>query len=642
VATIKLPGSGEPAVAPPVPQQGSVPSAPAYGQKTGTAGSVPAAVPVNSQPMIAPAQPTEQQPLQAMPPYVPYGSPDEDKVKLHYGSTYIPVDSWVYPAMARLYGMGFADTMFLGMRPWTRQSVLHIIEETQDSVSNSNNDEAQQIVAAIKHELTGEETNGLDTRGILYGTKEVYDRVLGISGQTLRDSYHLGETIGNDYGRPYQPGFNNILGFHTLAEWGRLSLDVRGEYQHAAAGTGYSQALAAQLSQGIPGTIFQGDGIAYSGYNLHQPTIPAGPIPAANPFRLIEATLSFHLLGNEISGGKSDAWLGPAQGGALAWSNNADNIYAFRIDRVEPLRIPLLSRLTGPFRYDFFYGDLKGHTAPNDDWVHSEIASFRPTKNLEFSFQRTVVFGGKGHEPVTLHTFLKGFFSVSDETVAEKYSRTDSGARFGAFAASWRLPYLEKYATLYVDSEAHDDVSPISAPRRAAYRTGVYLSQFAGLRKLDFRIEGVTTDPGVARSFGGQFNYFEGVQQQAYTNEGVLFGDPIGREAKGGNAWLTYHLSGNEWVQVSFLTKKNTKDFIEGLYNPATKTFGPGGTTQNQFKIDVLKRFNRDNVELHAWYQHEAWKAQMYLPGLQSDNVIAFQATFFPVLRRVGPHLGGK
>jgi hypothetical protein len=38
----------------------------------------------------------------------------------------------------------------------------------------------------------------------------------------------------------------------------------------------------------------------------------------------------------------------------MAYSNNAENIYSFRINRVEPLHIPLLSRLTGPFRYDFW------------------------------------------------------------------------------------------------------------------------------------------------------------------------------------------------------------------------------------------------------------------------------------------------
>ena len=36
----------------------------------------------------------------------------------------------------------------------------------------------------------------------------------------------------------------------------------------------------------------------------------------------------------------------------MAYSNNAENIYSFRINRVEPLHIPGLSYITGPFRYD--------------------------------------------------------------------------------------------------------------------------------------------------------------------------------------------------------------------------------------------------------------------------------------------------
>src|SRR5208337_2528186 len=41
------------------------------------------------------------------------------------GSPYIPVDSWVYPAILRLYSLGFVDNVFLGMRPWTRSSMSH-------------------------------------------------------------------------------------------------------------------------------------------------------------------------------------------------------------------------------------------------------------------------------------------------------------------------------------------------------------------------------------------------------------------------------------------------------------------------------------------------------------------------------------
>jgi hypothetical protein len=535
------------------------------------------------------------------------------------GSVYIPMDSWMYPELTRLYGMGYLDTMFLGMRPWTRRSVLHMLQGSQQAIVTSNDDEAQQILAKLLTELATEVPDDNRARGAVYGLDSSYTRLMGIGGPVLRDSYHLGQTINNDYGRPYQTGFNALAGASTIEEWGPFSLYVRGEYQHAPSATGYSNGLATVLS--TIDTI-----IPYAAPNRPQATIPEGPIADQNPFRLVEASLSAHLLGHEISGGKTDAWLGPAAGGSMAWSDNAENIYSFRVDRVEPLNIPWVSKVMGPLRYDFFIGSLKGHTSPNSPWVHSEMFSFRPTTNFEFGFERTIIFGGEGHAPVTLHTFLKGFFDANDTTNSLKYSRDDPGARYSIFNFSYRLPFVRKYATLYLDSMAHDDVTPISAPRRAAYRTGLYISQFPKLHKLDFRAEGVTTDPGVSRSFGGQFNYWEIVQKQGYTNKGFIMGDWIGREAKGGQAWLTYHLSGNEWVQLEYLNKKTPKDFV------------PGGTTQNEYKVSVVKRLGQD-IELNGWLQYEAWKApvpvngvDLYRPGLQRDTVVAAQFTWFPKL----------
>lgn len=583
-------------------------------QSPGTGNQGPGNVPSVPTPSPAPPPSTVVGPVTAQEPYkayVPYGDPDDYLKSEALGSAYIPMDSWIYPAMMRLYSLGYADTMFLGMRPWTRQSALHILLESQDDILSGDSQEAQNILAALLTEFEAESPSGAP-RGMVYGLQSAYVRLMGVGGDTLRDSYHLGQTINNDYGRPYQAGFNSLTGFSTLNEVWRFSLYVRGEYQHAPSAGGYSPALAKQISETI-------DTVAYAPPNIPQDTIPAGPIAAQNPFRLVEATLSFHLLGHEISGGKSDAWLGPGAGGAMAWTNNAENIYSFRVNRVEPMTIPLLSRITGPLRYDFFYGSLKGHTAPNHPWTHAEMFSFRPTSNFEFGFERTVIFGGAGHEPVTLHTFLKGFFSTQDTTVEEKYSRDDPGARYSIFNFSWRLPFVRRYATLYLDSMAHDDVTPISAPRRAAYRTGLYLSQFPVLKKLDLRLEGVTTDPGVARSNAGQFNYFETIQLQGYTNKGYITADWIGREAKGGQAWLTYHLSGNEWVQLEYLNKKTPKDFI------------PGGTTQNQYKLSVVKRVGKD-VELNAWLQHERWKAPIYLPGLRSNTIGALQVTWYPKL----------
>ncbi len=581
-----------------------------------TPDAIPAPTPAAQAPGFPPGQKT-QSPFKSMPAYAPYTENVVSKDAL--GSTYIPVDSHIYPMAMRLYSMGYLDTAFISMRPWTRRSLTHMLELALPKMEADGNEEALDILYRIHEDyLDNEWTSETNSRDNVTGLDTVYTRLMGIAGPALRDSFHLGQTIANDYGRPYAPGFNNVTGFSSINEVGRFSLYVRGEYQRAPATTGYSAYVANQLD--IPDEI---DPTVYP--VSKQATLPYGHIAAQNPFRLQEATLSYHLLGHEISGGKTDSWIGPGAGGGMAYSNNAENIYSFRINRVEPLYIPYLSRVLGPMRYDFFVGSLKGHIDPNDPWIHSETISLAPTSNFQFTFQRSVIWGGHGHEPITLHTFLQSFFSFDDVNGQVKGSAKDPGARYSAFSFSWRLPYLSHHVTLYTDSIAHDDISPPTAPRRAAYRPGVYISQFPGAKNLDLRVEGVSTDTSTLRSVNGTFNYWESIQRQGYTNKGYIMGDWIGREAKGGQAWLTYHLSPNEFLQVEYLYKKTPKDFI------------PGGTTQNQFKAEFVKRLGRD-LELDAWVQVERWKAPIYYTsapgGAPNTNTIAvLQFTYYPKLR---------
>lgn len=546
---------------------------------------------------------------QAQEPPPPSFGPAEpiDSVR-SLGSTYVPMDSWIYPALDRLHALGYADTAFLGLRPWTRMSIAHMLAETSDQLDlHARENSALEIFLALRREFAAEE-QALNGQSVSRAELEsVYTHLRGISGTPLRDSYHLGQTVINDYGRPYQAGFNNYSGVSARAESGRFSLYFRGEFQHAPSAAGYSLPLAELLSNI--------DAVPYSPYPV-QDTIPQGPIAAANPFRVVEGYVSYHLLGHEVGFGKNDHWLSPAQGGSMAWSTNAENIYTFEINRVEPLRIPLVSTLLGPFRYDFYVGSLKGHTYPNDPWVHAEKISFKPTRDLEFGFERTVIWGGKDHAPITIHSFLKSFFSFQNVSAAEKFSPYDPGARFGSFDFTYRLPFVRKWLTLYSDSEAHDDVSPISAPRRSAVRPGIYLSHFPLLANLDLRVEGASTDPVSDGGLAGNFLYYEIVQRQGTTNKGFLFTDWIGRDSKGGQAWLTYHLSPSENVQFMYRNAKADHQFI------------PGGTTQNDFQIAVVKRVKKD-VEIRGWVQREAWKAPVYKPGSQADTLAAAQITWF-------------
>lgn len=553
-------------------------------------------------------------------------SPAADCASTGPGSPYIPVDSWVYPAVLRLYSLGFLDHVYLNMRPWTRASMIHMLDDVddhfQESESSPLSGEAQEIYTALKRELQPEATGPCGSLGSHVQVESVYSVMRGISGTPLRDSFHLGSTIVNDYGRPYQNGFNNYTGMSGYATAGRFTLYARGEFQGAPSATGYSPALAQTLSSFVDQDLvatFVNPSVAVP---VNTQVVPMGPISSTTNGRVMEAYVSANLLNHEISFGKQDDWLGPAQGGAMAYSNNAENIYSFRINRVEPLRIPGLSLITGPFRYEFLVGSLKGHSYPNDPWVHVEKVSFRPTANLEFGFERTAIWGGKDHTPITVHSFLKSFFSLSAPQADVKNSRNDPGARFGSFDFTYRLPFFRNWLTLYADSNVHDDVSPIDAPSRASWRPGIFLSHTPGLPKLDVRVEAVSTDPPITNSYAGQFMYWETIQRQGYTNKGQMFGDWIGREDKGGQAWITYHLSGNEWIQVNARNQKAAKDFIA---SPTTQY----GTTLNDIGVQMVKRIGPD-FEVNGSFNFEHYKAPIYLPGQQTVTTTNIQLTWYP------------
>jgi len=554
------------------------------------------------------------------------------------GSPYIPVDSWVYPAVLRLYSLGYIDHVYLGMRPWTRASLSNMLQDIDAQIEDANTygvsttGEAQDIYTALIHFLHYDAGMQCLTQQSGEHVESVYSVARAISGTPLRDSFHLGSTIINDYGRPYENGFNNYSGASGYAAAGRFTLYVRGEFQGAPSAAGYSQTLAQTLST-IDGTTFLN---AATGLPYNQATIPVGPIANTTDGRFMEAYVSAQYLNHVISFGKQDDWLGPGLGGGMAYSNNAENIYSFRINRIEPLQIPLLSRITGPFRYEFMVGALRGHTEmpsltpgvpntpnvvnPGDPWVHVEKISFRPTDNLEFGFERTVIWGGEGHAPITIKSFLRSFFSVTAPTdVAVKFGPTDPGARFGAFDFSYRLPFVRNWLTLYADSEVHDDISPIDAPRRASWRPGLYLSHVPGIPKLDIRAEAATTDPSSSNGASqyGHFMYWETIQRQGYTNQGQLFGDWMGREDKGGQAWITYHLSGNEWLQVGLRNQKATTYFI------------PGGTTLNDINFQAVKRIGKD-FEINGSFAYEHWKAPIYLTGQQTVTTTTIRLTWFP------------
>ena len=226
------------------------------------------------------------------------------------GSPYVPLDSWIYPAFDRLIALGYVRSAIVGQRPWTRLECARLLNEASDliqSESADGDDEALAIRDALAQEFSNERAliDGETNRSAQ--VESIYTRVTGIGGRPLTDGYHFGQTILNDFGRPFGEGFNTVDGFSGWASEGPLTGYFRGEYQHAPS-------IPAPSSQAL-------QFIATSVRSL--PVPPDTPTPAVNRFQLLDAYVAVNIENWQLSFGKQSFWWGPSHDGPLMFSDNA-------------------------------------------------------------------------------------------------------------------------------------------------------------------------------------------------------------------------------------------------------------------------------------------------------------------------------
>ncbi len=513
------------------------------------------------------------------------------------GSPFVPLDSWVYPALDRLAALGVIRNEFLGMRPWTRLECARLVEEAEDGLTERSLDAAvaSSLMQMLESEFAREKEVLSGSSNQVMKLESLYTRGTQISGPPLADSAHFGQTVINDFGRPFQEGFNNATGFSGYAAKGKYTVYVRGEYQHASAGPAYSLPVR--------------QAIAFVDANAVQ---PAQPVAAVDQYRLEEAYIGVNVENWQMTFGKQSLWWGPGEGGALLFSNNAEPIYMFRTSRISPLTLPGPFRLMGPVKFDFFFGQLAGNEFPPRPLIHGEKISFKPTENLELGFSRTVEMGGVGR-PLTLRALWNSYTSVT--SISNETPASDPGKRTGGFDFSYRVPFLRNWMTLYADSLATDDPSPLAAPRRAGISPGIYFPRIPGAPKLDLRVEAVYTD--TPQSSRGQFIYFDTFYHDLYTNKKNLIGTWIGREGQGWQGWSKYAFNARNSLQFAYRHAKVSSDFI------------PGGGTLNDASVQADFLVGREfGVASRVQYEH--WNYPILSAQPQTNISVSVQMTYWP------------
>ena len=530
------------------------------------------------------------------------------------GSPYVPLDSWIYPALDRLAAMGLVDSAFAGMRPWTRLECVRLLVEAGEHIeAGVGGAEAEDTYRTLESEFANEmEHTGRE--GHFHAKVEsVYTRVTNISGEPLTDGNHFGQTIVNDFGRPYQEGFNSVDGFSAWSTSGPWVGYVRAEYQHSPSAAAQSAAARQFIASvdSLPGIP------------------PSTPYEAVNRVRLLDAYVGLNLANWQFSFGKQSLWWSPMQGGPLMFSDNAEPLNMFRISRVSPFKLPwIFGSLLGPMRLEWFLGQLDGHefvfqsdtgivgkfgtNLERQPFLDGQKLSFKPTANFEFSVSWTTVFAG-GPSPLTWHTFLRSYSAGNTIPGASG----DPGDRRSGVDFSYRIPGLRKWLTFYGDAFTEDEFSPLAYPRKSAFEGGIYIPRIPGVGNLALRFEGGTTSPvdfvGCAGCFYDDGRYPSG----SYANNGNLLGSWLGRGGQGERAWATYWFSPRTTLQFQYRHQK-----MDAQYWPRGGTLNDGGASVN---LQLTPE-----VTLTGSAQFEKWNVPVIVPTIQSNWVTSFGLTYWP------------
>ena len=548
----------------------------------------------------------------------PIGALSQDSGNIHspayMGSPYVPLDSWIYPALERLAALGFVRTAILGLRPWTRlECARQVREGTELPIDSDSDSEAEELYDALTHEFASENQLMGGEKNRHTQLESVYGRVLGIAGKPLTDNEHFGQTILNDYGRPFQEGFNGQTGASAWATAGPFVIYARGEFQSAPS--------APSLTPAALGFI--------SSIDQLPPNPPPMPVGAINRFQLLDAYVGINLRNWQVSYGKESLWWGPGEEGAMLFTNNSQPLNKMLlVNRVSPIHLPWIFGYLGDIRMQFFLGQVSGQQFINNSFppVSSGIIgeyghslgtqpfssggkiSVKFTPNFEIGISKTTLYGGPGN-PLTWSTFYKS-------TLGIRVNGRQLGDARTALDFSYRIPQLRNWLSLYGDAFQEDEISPLDRPYKAAFQGGLYLAKLPRVPKVDFRIEGGTTSPINFPTCNG-CDYSNGQYLSGYTNNGQLMGTWIGRAAQG------------EAIRSNYWLAPQKKFGIELRHRKIDQQYLPQGGTQNDVALNA-DFLLKSGFRLSGTVQYEDWQIPLLAANRQSNLAVSFQVGYWP------------
>ncbi|SRR5579885_395453 len=467
-------------------------------------------------------------------------------------STYvvmIPMESPIYEELETLDGLGYLDTYFSEIRPFSRVEAARLTLEAERNMRMEDKFEplAVQLTKVLDRQLSEEigwlRSNSEDKLpNIIHPLQDVAGQYVYSAGSRRHwltgpngpiNAQEGTPLLPNNDGLQTDPGSNEII---RASGWAGMGSFV----------TGYAEgAIAGPLTHAIAGT-------------------------SRGQLLGTEAVVS---LGNTaISFGQEERWWGTGQYGSLSQGDNAKPFYALTVQNIHPRYLPWILRYLGPGRRQIFMGQLDADRATSQHpWIAGHTLVFKPLPWFEFGITRAIIFGGRDNDHYDFTGFLGRFTGIATGNPANGNTKS----RGGIFL-KFHIPKLRNLQ-LYQEMAGSDNLT-YEVPTighympflNVAYQGGAYLPRLTKDGLTDFRVEWVVTSGGYDIQNGNSL-YF--------TYDGQLFGHPIGPNASQVDVQFGRWLGGIRYkADLDFFYTEQAPSLYEGnthFVYPANSAYYP-------------------------------------------------------------------
>src|SRR4029077_1303927 len=199
-------------------------------------------------------------------------------------------------------------------------------------------------------------------------------------------SYHFGQTVAYDFGRPYERGTNGQAGGSFDASAGPLTIYIRAEYQHAPAAPAFSYRARSVIIRAVVVPLSE---------------VQSRAVASTNQAQLLDVYAAVDVHNFQLAVGRQSFSWAPGPD-SMMWSDNMEPVTMVRLVNPEPFLLPGFLRHVGPVRVDQFFGRLDGHPYVLNPFVYGQKINVKLFPFLELGFGRRSMIGGAGsNNPLT-------------------------------------------------------------------------------------------------------------------------------------------------------------------------------------------------------------------------------------------------